>query len=89
MWKTALFLITIVLATPGGRAVLGEYAHQAASLFSGDLSYSDPAMILLLLGAVGAVLLMCLRSPKKRDVYVVWRVIRAEVGDDAVSNRTH
>lgn len=88
MWKVALFFITIVLVTPGGRAAIDEYASQAASLFTGDLSYSDPVIMILALGTVGAVLLMCLRLPKRSDE-CVWRVIRFEVSDDAVSNRTH
>jgi hypothetical protein len=88
MWTVALFFITIVLVTPGGRAAIDEYASQAASLFSGDVAYSDPAILLLALGTAGAVLLVCLRLPKRSEG-CVWRVIRFEVGDDAVSNRTH
>jgi len=80
MWKPALFLITIVMVTPGGRAAVSEYADSAFSQFVFNSPYAELALISLVLVAVGVVLLLLCQSPKVPDSTWVWREIREETG---------
>lgn len=78
MWGAALFLITIVMVTPGGRAVAGEYLRQTLSLFAEQLPYSDAALGFMALSALACLLVMLRRTPEKPAERWIWREIRQE-----------
>jgi hypothetical protein len=88
MWKPALFLLTVVLVTPKGRAVLGQYAHHASSLFAVNSTYGDLAIVTMALVLLGLFLLILCQSPKDPNTQWVLRRVRAqEPADLAVSMR--
>jgi hypothetical protein len=80
MWGAALFFITIVLVTPGGRAAAGEYLQQTLSLFSGQLPYSEVALALMALSALGCMLTMLGHTRQKHTERWIWWEIRQESG---------
>jgi hypothetical protein len=88
MWKPALFLITVVLVMPIGRAALGEYAHHASSLFALKTTYGDLAIVAMALVILGLFLLMFCKSPKDPDAQWILRRVRGPEPVSASSNRT-
>jgi preprotein translocase subunit SecG len=88
MWKPALFLLTVVLVTPGGRDVLGQYAHQASSLFAGDSTYGNLAIVAIALVFLGLLLLILCQSPKDPNAQWVLRRVQGPEPAGVSSNRT-
>jgi hypothetical protein len=76
MWKPALFLITVVLVTPIGRAALGQLAHRAASQFALNSTYGELTIASMALVFLGLFLLVFCQSPK--DPNTQWTVRRVE-----------
>jgi len=75
MWKPALFLITVVLVTPIGRAALGHYAHLASSMFALQSTDGQLAIAALVLVFVGVFLLVLCQSPRNPNAqWIVRRV---------------
>jgi hypothetical protein len=88
MWKPALFLVTVVLVTPIGRAALWHYAHLASSLFAVKSTYADLAIAALALVFVGLFLLMFCQSPKDPNAQWILRRVQGQEPAGASSNRT-
>jgi len=88
MWKPALFLITVVLVTPIGRAALSHYAHLAAALFAVKSTYADLAIAALALVLVGLFLLIFCQSPKSSNTQWIVRRVEGPEPADVSSNRT-
>jgi hypothetical protein len=76
MWKPALFLLTVVLVTPDGRTVLGQYTDRAYSLFAVDPTYGDLTIVAMALVLLGLFLLVLCQSPK--DPNAMWIVQRVQ-----------
>jgi hypothetical protein len=75
MWKPALFLLTVVLVTPIGRAALGHYARLAVSTFALQSTDGELAIAALVLVFVGIFLLVLCQSPKNPNAqWIVRRV---------------
>jgi len=89
MWKPALFLITVVLVTPTGRAALGQYARQASSLFAANSTYGDLAIVSMALVFLGLLLLLLCRSPKDPNAQWILRRVQWQEPSGAPVNRTH
>jgi hypothetical protein len=88
MWKPALFLITIVLVTPTGRAVFTEYFGRAHSEFLGYSLYSDLALGAMALLLVGFILLLLCQSPRSPEAQWIRREVRTPEPAPALPNRT-
>jgi hypothetical protein len=88
MWKPALFLITVVLVTPSGRAALGPYVNHAFSLFAADSTYGDLVIVALALVFLGLFLLMLCQSPKDPNAHWILQRVQGQEPADASSNRT-
>jgi hypothetical protein len=87
MWKPALFLFTVVLVTPAGRDVLGQYASNASSMFAADSTYGDLAIAAMGLVLFCLFLLMFCQSHK--DPNQMWILRRVRTQDpDVCSHRT-
>ena len=84
MWGAVLFFITIVMVTPGGRAVASEYAQQTIAVFTAQPIYADPALALMALSALGCLLLMCGRTSERRPERWIWREVHVLDADPAV-----
>ena len=88
MWKPALFLVTVVLVTPIGRAALWHYAHLASSLFAVNSSYRDLAILAAAVVLLGLLLLIFCQSPKHTDALWILRRVQGQEPADASPNRT-
>jgi hypothetical protein len=88
MWKPALFLITIVLVTPTGRAAFGHYVQHASSLFAVNSSYRDLAILAAAVVLLGLLLLIFCQSPKHTDALWILRRVQGQEPADASPNRT-
>jgi hypothetical protein len=86
MWKPALFLFTVVLVTPNGRAALEQYAHRASSLYAVNSTYGDLAIVTMALVFLGLFLLILCQSPKDPDTQWVLRRVRGHEPADEPSN---
>ncbi len=53
-----MFFVTIVMVTPGGRAVASDCIQQTMALFTAQLPYSDAALVVMGLSALGSLLLL-------------------------------
>jgi hypothetical protein len=80
MWGAALFFITMVMVTECGRDAASVYVQRIVSLFSGQLPYSDVALWVMALSALGCLLLMRKRAPERS---VERWVVQIRVGHDA------
>jgi hypothetical protein len=87
MWKPALFLITVVLVTPIGRAALAECGHRAFYLFALNSIYGDLAMVSLALVFLGLLLLILCKSPKDPGERWILRRIQGQEPVGASPNR--
>jgi hypothetical protein len=88
MWGAALFFITILMATPGGRAAVCQYAQQAIDLFAAQLPYSDVAFVLMTLSALGCLLIIRGgRTPERPVERWIWREIRVLETDPVASRK--
>jgi hypothetical protein len=87
MWKPALFLVTIIMVTPGGRGAVSEYLDRASSQFAFHSLYAEMALIALVLVAVGAILLMFCQSPRNTETAWVVRRVYEETASPRVPKR--
>jgi len=78
MWGAALFFITIVMVTPGGRAAAGEYAQQTIALFTGQLP--DPVLALMVLSALASLLLLRRKRERGAERWILREVRVCEAG---------
>jgi hypothetical protein len=88
MWKPALFLLTVVLATPDGRTVLGQYADRASSLLAMDPTYGDLTIAAMALVLLGLFLLVLCQSPKDPNAMWVIRRVQGPEPANALPHRT-
>ena len=88
MWKPALFLITIVLVTPNGRAALGQYANRASSMFALGSTYGELTLVSLALVFVGLFLLVLCRSRKDPEAQWILRRVQGQEPAGASANRS-
>jgi hypothetical protein len=88
MWKPALFLITVVLVTPIGRAALAQCAHRALYIFALNSTYGDLAIVSLALVFLGLFLLILCQSPKDPSAQWILRRVQGQEPVGAPSNRT-
>jgi len=88
MWKPALFLFTVVLVTPAGRDTLGQYVHRVSSLFAGNSTYGDLAIVAMALVLLGLFLLMLCQSKKDPNAMWVLRRVQGPEPAGTSSNRT-
>ena|SRR5690348_5269885 len=82
MWGASLFLLTIMLVVPSGRAALQEYFTFVFSSIAGQSSLSQIVLGLVVIVAVSLALLLRDPRPQSRVVYFVSH--RGEPGDHEV-----
>jgi hypothetical protein len=63
MWGAVLFFITIVMVTPGGRAVASQYAQQTIALFTAQLP--DALLVMMALSTLACLVLVCGRPSER------------------------
>jgi len=76
-----MFLITIVMCTADGRAVVAAYVEQTTALFVAQLPYSNVGLALMACCALGCLLLLRARKVEAPRERWVWREIRVVHSD--------
>lgn len=76
-----LFLLTLMLVTPGGRADLADFVGQTADFYDAGAPYS--AMMLALTAGMALVILLMLRrrKPEKRHLIIIRSEVSAPLAD--------
>jgi hypothetical protein len=87
MWKPLLFLFTVVLVTPTGRAALEPYANQASALLSLNSTYGELAIAAMGLVLLGSFLLILCQSPKVPESQWILRRVQGPEPAGASSHR--
>jgi hypothetical protein len=76
MRGSALFLITMVLVTRSGRAVVDEYVTRVVTIFTQQAPFSYIALASIAVSTLACVLMMRKTRAKRPVVYLVRREIR-------------
>jgi hypothetical protein len=88
MWGAALFLITIVMVTPIGRALVDEYVCRIAASLAMPVPYAHAILMVMAFCALASMLLLRRRAPRRVEIRWVWYEIRGEPGENASGSRS-
>ena len=83
MWRPALFLLTIVLVTPQGRAAFGAAGADAMLVFETNLPYSGAILLTMIVCAVASMMLLRKRPSPTDGIDLVYHQVRGETADEA------
>jgi len=81
MWGASLFLVTFMLVTSSGRALLGQYIGQTLEQYAAQSPYTE--FMLLLLAVIALWMSIMMRRKRKPAVnqYVIYREVRGPAAD--------